>query len=136
MTTAQRIKDALIDYLTINVPDESITVTDANARTVIEMPALAVDIQGSQAHSPALSMVNRAEVALVLRAHSGDEPEADIPAWIDQIESLLFDSSVMLDVINGSNVMIYEWIYNGSTQAWDEAVLEVSFSASVLFARQ
>jgi hypothetical protein len=135
MTATQRIKDALITYLTANPPDESITVSDANARAAIVLPALAVDIQGAAAHSVALDMVTTAEVTITLRAHSGDEDDADIPAWIDQLESLFFDKSGMLDAINKSAVVCYDWNYNGSEQSWDESSLEVGFTAAVMFQR-
>jgi hypothetical protein len=135
MTATQRIKDALVTYLAANTPDESITVTDANARAEIALPSLAVDIQGVTAHSFALSMVQTAEVAITLRAHSGDEDDADIPAWIDQLESLLFDKSAMIDAFQQAHVLAYEWNYNGSEQSWDESLLEVSFTAAVIFQR-
>jgi hypothetical protein len=136
MTTTQRIKDALIVLLDDNKPDESISVVDARQRVEIELPVLAVDVTGTAAHSVALSMVTQAEVQITLRHHSGDEAEADIPAWIDCIESLLHDKSRVIGTLNETRVIFYDWNYNGSTQDFDESVLEVSFTASILFARQ
>ena len=135
MTTTQRIKDTLVSYLTDNSPDDSILVTDANARSVITLPCLAVDIQGSTAHSAALHMVSTADVSITLRVHTGDEPEADVAAWIDQLESLFFDQSAMVDALNQSHVMFWGWTYNGSVQNWDEALLEVTFTAACTFGR-
>jgi hypothetical protein len=135
MTATQRIKDTLVSYLSDNSPDDSITVADANTRAEIALPILAVDIQSAAAHSVALCMVTTAEVAITLRAHAGDEDDADIPTWIDQIESLFFDKSAMLDVLNQSEVTVYDWTYNGSTQTWDESSLEVSFTAAVILQR-
>ena len=109
MTTTQRIKDTLVSYLTDNSPDDSIMVTDANARTALTLPCLAVDIQGST--------------------------EADIAAWIDQIESLFFDQSAMIHALNQSQVIFWDWTYNGSSQNWDEALLEVTFTAACTFGR-
>lgn len=104
MTTTQTIKEALIAYLTANSPSESINIADANAREEIEMPCLAVDIQGSEAHSVALQMVNRAEVAITLRAHAGDEADAEINTWIGAIELLLHDHAEMVREIGRAHV--------------------------------
>ena len=135
MTTTQRIKDALVAYLTDHSPADAILVADANAREPFTLPCLVVDIQGSTAHSAALHMVSTAEVTITLRAHTGDEPEADIAAWIDQIESLFFDQSAMLAALNQSQVIFWDWTYNGSSQNWDEALLEVTFTAACTFGR-
>lgn len=135
MTTTQTIKDALISYLTANSPSESITIADANARDEIELPCLAVDVQGSEAHSVALQMVNRAEVMVTLRAHAGDEADASISEWIGAVEILLHDHEEMVRVMNESGVQFYEWVYGGSTQAWDASTVEVNFMASIMFAR-
>lgn len=135
MTTTQTIKAALIAYLTENSPSESIKIADANAREEIEMPCLAVDIQGSEAHSVALQMVNRAEVAITLRAHAGDEADAQINSWIGAIELLLHDHTEMVRVMNESGVQFYEWVYSGSNQTWDAATVEIEFRAQVMFAR-
>ena len=136
MTTTQRIKDALVAYLTENTPDESIAIVDARQRAEIELPTLAVDVVGTSAHSTTLSMVTQAQVQITLRHHSGDEADADIPSWIDSLESLFFDKSRMIDVLNETNVLFYDWNYNGSTQDFDDAILQVEFTAGILFARQ
>lgn len=135
MTTTQRIKDTLVSYLTDHSPADSILVADATARETFTLPCLVVDIQGSAAHSAALHMVSTAEVTITLRAHTGDESEADIAAWIDQLESLFFDQSAMVDALNQPHVIFWDWTYNGSSQNWDEALLEVTFTAACTFGR-
>ena len=136
MTTAQRIKDALISYLQEFNPDESISIVDGKQRAEIAMPTLAVDVTSVSAHSVALSMVHTATVQCVLRCHAGDESDADIPAWIDAVESLLFDVSGVKAAITGPYVLCYDFTYNGSEQEWDESTLEVTFSADCVFAKQ
>lgn len=136
MTTAQRIKDALISYLQEFTPDESISIVDAKQRAEIELPSLTVEVTGSTAHSVALAMVHTASVECVLRCHAGDESDADVPAWIDAIESLLFDVSGAKAAITGTHVLCYDFTYNGSDQDWDESTLEVTFTADCLFAKQ
>lgn len=136
MTSAQNIKESLMAYLTEHTPDESIAIVDAKQRADIDLPTLAVDCTGTEAHSTTLSMVHRASIECVLRCHMGDEDDADIPAWIDTIESVLFDVSGCKEAITSDHVKAYDFIYSGSSQEWDESVLEVTFSAECLFARR
>jgi hypothetical protein len=135
MTTTQRIKEQLISYLTENSPSEALAIADANAREEIEFPCIAVDVQGSEAHSVALPMVNRAEAVITLRAHAGDEADASINDWIGALENLLSNHVEMTRAMNESGVLFYEWIYNGSTQDWDAATVEINFAANIMFAR-
>jgi len=135
MTSAQHIKESLMGYLAEHTPDESIAIVDGKQRADIDLPTLTVDCTGTEAHSTTLSMVHRASISCVLRCHTGDEDDADIPAWIDTIESVLFDVSGCKAAITSDQVKAYDFVYSGSSQDWDESVLEVSFSAEVLFAR-
>ena len=135
MTSAQNIKESLIAHLIAHMTDEAITIIDGKQRAEISLPTLAVDCTGTEAHSTTLSMVHRASVECVLRCHVGDEPDADVSAWIDIIESILFDVSGIKEAITGNHVKAYDFVYSGSSQDWDESVLEVSFSAECLFAR-
>ncbi len=137
MTAAQRIKNELITYLSDNSPDESIAMVDARQRGEIELPTLTVDVVGTAAHSTTLSNVTQAQVQIVLRCHAGDEAESDIPTWIDVFESYFFDKSLMIATCGSANgVTFYDWNYNGSTQDFDDAILEVTFTADILFMRE
>jgi hypothetical protein len=137
MTAAQRIKDSLIDYLSDNSPDESIAVVDARQRGVIELPTLTVDVTGTAIHSTTLANVTQAQAQIVLRCHTGDEDDADIAAWIDALESMFFDKSLMIATCGTpTGVIFYDWNYNGSTQDFDDAILEVAFTAEILFMRE
>lgn len=134
MTTSQRIKLSIIDVLTERNPDESISVVDSKAREVFALPALVVDVASIEAHSQALQHVERIGIAVILRLHSGDEESADIDNWIDQIETLLTDVSYM-KAITSDRAKVYSWTYGGSSQEWDESILEVTFFIEVLCAR-
>ena len=136
MTASQQIKSAVLDYLNECTFDESISIVDADTREVMTLPTLAVDISSMEAHSQALSMVYRAEVEIVLRSHTGDDTEADVLAWADQVESALHDSSGLAAIFSDADLTVYEWTYGGSTTEWDESTSEVRFSASVLVQRQ
>jgi hypothetical protein len=132
MTTSQRIKLSLIAVLEASKPDESISVVDAKQRGELALPLIAVDVTSATAHSEALQNVERIELTATLRVHAGDDE--DIDAWIDQIETILTDVSFM-KAATSDLVKVYSWTYSGSTQEWDESVLEVSFSIETLCTR-
>jgi hypothetical protein len=134
MTTSQRLKLAVISAMENNKPDQSISVVDAKIRSSIELPVLAVDVTAADPHSEALQHVERISLSVILRFHAGDEEPDTIGAWVDQIESILVDTSYMKSV--GIDILkTYSWFYQGSTQAWDESILEVTFSAEALCSR-
>jgi hypothetical protein len=135
MTATQQIKQAVIDYLTACEIDPDLQIVDAKQREVFDLPIVAVDIIATEAHSSALSMVHRAEVSIMLRSHPGDEAEAAIQSWSDRIESALYDNSAITAIFSDAGIMVYEWIYAGNTQIWDESVLGVEFTASTLVQR-
>ena len=134
MTTSQRLKLAVISAMENNKPDQSISVVDAKIRSSIELPVLAVDVTAADPHSEALQHVERISLSVILRFHAGDEEPDTIDAWIDQIESILVDTSYMKS-IGAETLKTYSWVYQGSTQAWDESILEVTFSAEALCSR-
>ena len=41
----------------------------------------------------------------------------------------------MIHALNQSQVIFWDWTYNGSSQNWDEALLEVTFTAACKFGR-
>ena len=135
MTASQQIKKAVIDYLTACEIDPDLQIVDAKQREVFDLPIVAVDIIATEAHSSALSMVHRAEVSIILRSHPGDEVEAMVQSWSDRIESALYDNSAITSIFSDSGIMVYEWLYAGNTQIWDESVLGVEFTASTLVQR-
>jgi hypothetical protein len=135
MTASQKIKTAVMDYLAECGLDESISIVDADSRAELSLPSLSVNITSMDAHSQALFMVHRAEVELTLRSHTGDDAEADVLTWSDQIESALHDSSGLAAVFSDAALTVYEWTYGGSKTEWDESTSEVTFTASVLVQR-
>ena len=132
MTTSQRLKLSFIETLDREKPDPNISVVDAKARAVFELPLIAIDIASVEPHSQALQHVERIGIVAVLRVHAGDDD--DIDSWIDQIESTLTDVSEMKSAMGGM-VKVYSWTYGGSSQEWDESILEVAFFVEVLCSR-
>lgn len=134
MTTSQRLKTAILSVLETNKPDDSISIADAKSRAGIELPVLAVEIESVAAHSEALQAVERVRVVTTLRVHVGDEEDGTIDDWIDQIEAILADEDGIKSAGDGL-LRIFSFVYEGSTQNWDESILEVAFSAESLCAR-
>lgn len=135
MTAARQIKAAVISYLESCDIDDDLTIADADQRGELSLPVLAVNVESMEAHSEALSMVHRADVTITLRSHAGDETEAEVLAWSDQVESALYDRSAVADIFTSAGLTVYDWIYAGSTTEWDESTSEVVFSAQALVQR-
>jgi hypothetical protein len=134
MTTSQRLKLAVIAALEETKPDESISVVDSHAREKIILPTLAVDIESAEAFNEALQVVESIGISATLRIHVGDEDEETTGDWIDAIETQFSNGDAI--VLAGTELIrIFSWVYGGSTQTWDENILEVKFSASSLCAR-
>lgn len=131
MTTTQRLKDSLNAYLLELRPSSSLSIVDSKQRADIELPTLAVEVSNVEPHSSALANIQRCQVSFKLRHHAGDEADYDIDSWIDQIESLLCDSSAIKSICD-ERIQIDYWLFNGSSQDWDESILEVNFDAECL----
>ena len=134
MTTTQRLKSGLAAYLLEARPSEDIAVVDATQRAEIALPTLAVQVTNATPHSVALANVQRCTVEIRLRCHAGDESDADVDNWIDQIESCLNDPAEIKAFVN-DEIRVDHWLYNGSTTDWDENLLEVTFEAECLATR-
>ena len=134
MTTSQRLKNAVILALENNNPDPSIAIVDAKVRLDIELPVLAVDVESVTAHSEALQDVERVKIAVTFRAHIGDEQPGNIDGWIDSIEAILSNEDQM-KIIGSGLLRMFSFVYDGSTQDWDESIIEITFSAESLCAR-
>lgn len=134
MTLSQSLKKNLITTLTNGLATDEITIVDAKQRQEFTLPVLAVDVAGIESHSEVLQSVERIQMQCVFRSHAGDESETDVENMIGQIESILRDATAIVESNSGA-VKIYSWIYGGSSQEWDENILDVTFSAEVLCVR-
>lgn len=134
MTISQRLKLAIIDALKPVMPDTSITVVDAKQRELIELPTFAVDVASVSAFNETLQMVQRIGMEMTLRIHSGEDEEAMLNTWIDQIESALCDESALKFSL-GTSLLIHQWVYMGSDQEWDGEIIEARFYSEVLASR-
>ena len=134
MTTSQRLKLAVIAAIDDAKPDESISVVDSQSRSDIVLPVIAVSIDSASAFNEALQVVEEIGVTATLRFHIGDEDDEATDEWIDAIESQFSDGDQIIAAAT-ELLRIYSWVYQGSTQQWDENILEVTFSATSLCAR-
>ena len=134
-TITRSLTEGLVDHLSENVPDETIVVVDARRRGSVELPTIAVSVESTEPFNEALHMVQNLEVEMVLRTHVGDDDGVAVDSWVDQIESNLNDVSVVLTAINTGELRAYDWTYEGSTQEWDESVIETSFKANAICSR-
>jgi hypothetical protein len=134
MTTSQRLKLAVIAAIDEAKPDELISVVDSQSRSDIVLPVIAVSIDSATAFNEALQVVGEIGVTATLRVHAGDDDEETTGEWIDTIESQFSDGDQIIAAAT-ELLQIYSWVYQGSTQQWDENILEVRFSATSLCAR-
>lgn len=134
MTITQRVKSVIMEILTESIPSPSITVVDAKQRATPILPFIAVDVASVSNYSDELPQVQRVSMDIVLSVHAGDEDDNDVENWIASIESTLEQAN---DVSNLSidGVIIYSWTYGGSTQEWDDSILQVNFSVDCLATR-
>jgi hypothetical protein len=134
MTTTQQLKTALMTYLG-ECDLSSLSIVDANQRAEFILPILAVDLVSAEVFNQALPMVHGAEIAITLRAHSGDEDDAEVSSWVDIVESALHDRSALTDILSSSGIKVFDWTYDGSVEEWDDAVLHVTFTAKCVVER-
>lgn len=134
MNAANQIKQTIIDYLTECSIDDSLSIVDAKQVDIFDPPLIAVDVASSEVHSSALSMVHRAEVQILLRCHAGDDND-NLTSWADMIESALYDNTALTAIFSDGGMIVYEWLYSGSVQEWDESMNQTMFSASILVQR-
>lgn len=135
MTITQHLKAAIIEHLGDNTPDETIAVVDSKQRAEIAFPTLTVSAPATSAFNESLPMVEKIEVEITLRIHSGDTDEASIDSWADQIESLLNDVSIIGNAASKNGIKIYDWTYGGSSQEWADSVIETTFTAECICGR-
>ena len=135
--TTNRFKTALKTFLETRKPDDSITIADGKDFRQIALPAIVADVPSAEAHSATLVGVLRCQVEITLRAASGDHEQSEIETWVDALETVLNDPSLLKAELSGSQsgVRVDYWEYQGATNEWNETTLETTFSALALMQR-
>jgi len=126
--TTQRIITSLVDYLAAMLPD--VTVTAATNYDKIDLPLIAVRVTSAEPHSIAVRGVLIVQMEVVLREHVGD----DETGLQDQIEQLMNDPDLMIYILN-KGVRVDHYQYGGSSEDWDEAARETTYSCDLLAVR-
>lgn len=130
--TSDRIKSAIITLLDGSKPDASIQVSDAQAFDDIELPNLSVGVTGSEIHSPALHSVQKVQLEILLRAHSGDDDtRSAVKNWCAQIEATLNDPALLPQIANasGNQIACDFWRIDGGSLEWEETTLVATWNA-------
>lgn len=133
-TIANRLKAGIVDALTVAFADEEITVVDGTQRDDVPMPMIAVQVTSAEAYSAALRTVQRIKVAVTLGVHYGDDEPGMIQAWIDTLEDLLANGTDMQELAT-NGIRIFDWVYGGAVEVWDEEVHDTEFSISIIATR-
>ena len=133
-TIANRLKAGIVDALTAAFAHEEITVVDGTQRAAVPMPMIAVQVTSADAYSAALRTVQRVKVAITLGVHYGDDEPGMIQAWIDTLEELLANGNDMKELAT-NGIRIFDWVYSGAVEMWDEETHATEFSVSVIATR-
>jgi hypothetical protein len=132
MNIQRKLKTILIDYLNQDKPDLNIEVIDAKRLDIATLPIIAVEISNESAHSQALWSVIACQVSILYRVHAGDIDQSELDNHLEQIESKLQDPNVMVQLGDENSLVFFNWLYQGSTQDWNESMIDTVFTAECL----
>jgi hypothetical protein len=135
MNIQRRLKMLLIDHLLSQKPQVDIEVVDAKRLDEAVLPTIAVEITSENAHSQALWNVIVCQVAILYRNHAGDIDQEQLDANNDAIEQALQNPNIMLDLGSEAGLVIFNWIYQGSTQDWSDSLIDTIYSAQCIVTR-
>lgn len=135
MNIQRRLKKILIEHLSKYKPDEDIEVIDAKRLDLATLPTLAVEISDEKAHSQALWNVIICQVSILYRVHAGDINQDTLDDHMDALEKALQDPNIIMDLGSESELTIFNWLYQGSVQQWDDSSVDTVFTAECLVTR-
>ena len=136
--TTDKLTNALIAILEPVKPDASITVVDARQLANIDLPTIAVDVGDTERHSLAMPGVQKCQVTITLRVHSGDgDSRATLKTWADEIEKTLNSPTAIRDEVNASGLGVQcDFLHMGPGEtSWDETIFEAAFSGEAWIVR-
>ena len=135
MNIQKRLKALLIEHLSNHKPDVNIEVIDAKRLDEAVLPTIAVEIPSENAHSQALWNVIVCQVAILYRNHVGDIEQEQLDANNDAIEQALQNPNIMLDLGSEAGLVIFNWIYQGSSQDWSDSLIDTVYTAQCIVTR-
>ena len=135
MNVARRLKSKLINYLEPIKPDPEIIVIDGKNLDEATLPVIAVEITNESAHSHALWNVINCRVSILYRVHAGDIEQDDLDDHLDAIEAQLQNPEMIVSLSGESDLTIFDWLYQGSVQDWNDSSIDTVFTADVVVTR-
>lgn len=132
MNIQRTLKKILIDYLSDNKPTEDIEVVDAKRLDLATLPIMAVEVTNEAAHSQALWNVIVCQVSILYRVHAGDVEQADLDDHLTFIEQAIQDPNNIMALGDESSLVIFNWLYQGSTQDWNDSMIDTVFNAECI----
>ena len=132
MNIQRTLKSILIDYLSDNKPTAEIEVIDAKRLDLATLPILAVEVSNEAAHSQALWNVIVCQVSILYRVHAGDVEQSELDDHLAVIEQAIQDPNSMIALGDESSLVIFNWLYQGSTQDWNDSMIDTVFTAECI----
>lgn len=136
MNVARRLKNKLIQYLEPLKPDADIIVIDGKNLDEATLPVIAVEISGESAHSHALWNVINCRVSILYRVHAGDIDQDTLDDHLDALELLFQDPAMIVSLSDESDLTIFNWLYQGSVQDWNDSSIDTVFTAECVVTRK
>ena len=135
MNVARRLKNKLIQYIEPLKPADDIIVIDGKNLDEATLPVIAVEITNESAHSHALWNVINCRVWILYRVHAGDVNQATLDEHLDALEELLQDPETIVALSDETDLTIFNWLYQGSVQDWNDSSIDTVFTADVVVTR-
>jgi hypothetical protein len=132
MNIQRTLKSILIDYLTQHKPTADIEVIDAKRLDLATLPTIAIEVTNESAHSQALWNVINCQVSILYRVHAGDVDQSELDDHLETIEQVIQDPNDMIVLGDESSLVIFNWLYQGSTQNWNDSMIDTVFSAECI----
>jgi hypothetical protein len=132
MNIQRTLKSILIDYLTQNKPAANIEVVDAKRLDLATLPTIAVEVSNESAHSQALWNVIVCQVSILYRVHAGDIEQSELDDHLGVIEQAIQNPNDMIILGDESSLVIFNWLYQGSTQDWNDSMIDTVFTAECI----
>lgn len=135
MNVARRLKNKLINYLEPHKPASDIIVIDGKNLDEATLPVIAVEISSESAHSHALWNVLNCRVSILYRVHAGDVTQDTLDDHLDALEVVLQDPATIVALSDENDLTIFNWLYQGSVQDWNDSSIDTVFTAECVVTR-
>jgi hypothetical protein len=132
MNIKRTLKTILIDYLSGYKPSADIEVIDAKRLDLATLPTIAIEVTNEAAHSQALWNVIVCQVLILYRVHAGDVEQSELDDQLEAIEQAIQDPNSMVALGDESSLVIFNWLYQGSTQDWNDSMIDTVFTAECI----